>query len=289
MGKKIAVAIIHGIGRQNADFAEKIIKGIRKRCPDCADDFEFGPVYWAPIFEETEARLWDRTSLGGKMRWMRARRLMVYLIGDAVAYQITSKKDDEQPYNRIHRKVADTLKGLAERTDDNAPLVIIAHSLGSIIASNFIYDMQNDQEFNAVGKPLVPDLVRDIKPETPLEQCKTLTHLFTLGSPLALWSLRYKNFSSPINIPSPDLDNFHPELKDCGKWFNFYDRDDAIGYPIKYLNDEYAKEVTRDVDVNVGEPPLGWTPMSHTKYWSSPRVHRDIAAELLLLHRAING
>jgi len=33
---------------------------------------------------------------------------------------------------------------------------------------------------------------------TPLERGETLTLLYTLGSPIAIWSLRYPDFGVPI-------------------------------------------------------------------------------------------
>jgi hypothetical protein len=36
------------------------------------------------------------------------------------------------------------------------------------------------------------------------------------------------------------------------KWYNFYDPDDVLGYPLKTINADYKKAVTKDIPTNVG-------------------------------------
>lgn len=36
------------------------------------------------------------------------------------------------------------------------------------------------------------------------------------------------------------------------KWFNFYDPDDVLGYPLKTINADYKKAVAKDIPINVG-------------------------------------
>ncbi|MFB8331535.1 hypothetical protein ACWGJ1_25085 [Bacillus wiedmannii] len=60
--QKIAVAIIHGIGEQRAEFADKMIEEIKKlfasQLNDIVDNptsqLVFKPIHWAKLFAERE-------------------------------------------------------------------------------------------------------------------------------------------------------------------------------------------------------------------------------------------
>ena len=61
MAQSVAVAIVHGIGRQKEDFASAIIKQLLRRVAQKlgadrgeAPRFFFQPVYWAPVLRNEE-------------------------------------------------------------------------------------------------------------------------------------------------------------------------------------------------------------------------------------------
>ena len=114
--------------------------------------------------------------------------------------------------------------------------------------------------------------------DTPIERGETLTLFYTLGSPIALWSLRYRDFGKPIQVPTPQLAHYYPELK--GEWLNFFDKDDIVGFPLKTLNEQYGAVVTEDCRVDVGKFPANLTPASHMGYWTDRDVLAPIAAGL---------
>jgi hypothetical protein len=108
---------------------------------------------------------------------------------------------------------------------------------------------------------------------------------FNLGSPLALWSLRYRDFGKPIQVPSPHLGTHFPKAK--GGWINFYDQDDVIGYPLRTINPAYKSAVKEDRAVNVGGLLSSWNPTAHTEYWTDSDVLGPIAEELATLWRSV--
>ena len=108
------------------------------------------------------------------------------MLGDGVAYQPVPGNAD--PYDQIHQLVANVLGELDAAAGPDAPLSIIAHSLGAVIASNFVWDAQH-------GTLPTPTA-------SPLGRCETLTNFYTMGSPLAIWGLRYPDFGDPIAVPS---------------------------------------------------------------------------------------
>jgi hypothetical protein len=277
----IAVAIVHGVGDTKPDFAEGMIAELRARFAkatgaDAATALICRPVYWGPILQVPENELWKRLRAGGDLDFTKLRRFMVSFAADALAYQPVEGEADK--YELIHAKYAATLHELARDAGPTAPLVVISHSLGTIISSNYFYDLSRPRQ-------LVSPAVREEMSErlTPLERGETLAYFATMGSPIALWSLRYPDFGRPLEFPHPKLP---AALAGAVAWDNFYDPDDIIGYPLKSLNEHYKRVVTRDVAANSGGLLSSWNPASHTGYWTDNDVTAPIAERLVKLWRA---
>jgi hypothetical protein len=218
----------------------------------------------------------------GQLHYPALRWVAIDFVGDAIAYQISP--GERRVYDAIHAEVATTLGDLAAAAGEDAPLCIIAHSLGTVIASNYLYDLQTER---AGRKRLVPTTVRTRMRATPLERGETLAHLYTMGSPLALWTLRYPDFGVPIAVPSPHLEEHHPGV--AGEWVNFYDQDDLVAYPLKPLSDAYARAVTADCDVRLRGLLSSWNPLVHPWYWNDGRVIDPIARTLARTSKQLNG
>jgi hypothetical protein len=282
MGQKIAVAIIHGIGRPDPGFADGLMEELRRGFRGAgAEETELvmKPVYWSPVLQGAENELWRRTQKGGPMDFTKLRRFMMDFAADAIAYQPLPK--EKKVYDAVHQVVAQAFRALAEEAGPKAPLCVIAHSLGTVIASNYLYDMEA-----AHKKRILPKTVTSEMEKTPLEKGETLSNLYTLGSPIALWSLRYADFGSPVNVPSIYLKKHWPGL--AGEWVNYYDEDDVIGYPLKTVNRAYAKAVKEDRAVSIGNFFTGWTPASHSDYWTDNSVTKPMAQALAELWRKVN-
>ena len=277
----IAVAVIHGIGKQNPNFADGLSAKLTARFADKVANQSaqliIEPIHWAPVMEEREDLLWQRINKTGGLDFLKLRQFMVEFGADALAYQPLPRERDI--YDAVHGVVAQGFNTLAQKAGATAPLCVIAHSLGTVIASNYLYDLHKGLEF-------LPDSVRQYHTQTPLEMGETMAFFYTLGSPIALWSLRYDNFGVPIAVPAPELAQYYPKVS--GEWLNFYDADDVIGYPLCTLNDAYRKTVTRDVPVNVGSILVSWTPLSHLEYWTADNVIEPIAESLAKAWKKIN-
>jgi hypothetical protein len=283
--KRIAVAVVHGIGKQKPDFADELVVKLTERfaerlpgqVPDPDAQIVIEPIHWAPVMQEEEELLWKRLNREGNLDFIKLRQFMVEFGADALAYQPLPR--ERAVYEAVHSVVARGFKNLAEKTGPTAPLCVIAHSLGTVIASNYLYDLQKGFDFLPVG-------VQEHHGQTPLEMGETLAFFYTLGSPIALWSLRYSDFGVPITVPSPDLSKHQPDL--TGEWVNFYDADDVIGFPLRPLNEAYRKVVKKDVPVNVGSFLVSWSPLSHMQYWTDDDVIEPIATSLARAWRRIN-
>ncbi|MFC5468345.1 alpha/beta fold hydrolase [Cohnella suwonensis] len=282
---KIAVGFIHGIGKQKPDFYEGMAAALASRMHEVCPEIELisEGIYWADITDELENKLIERMAPFG-LRWDRAidaRGFMISFAGDAIAYQPIPKEDDPKPhefiYVDIHERFAGKLRSLSARAGSDAPLCLIGHSLGTIVASNYLYDLQN-------GK--MPPRVQAIIDSggSPLERGETLTHFYTMGSPIALWTMRFDGFGVPISIPAPNLRH-----ADVGEWVNFYDKDDIITYPLKTLSARYDAAVAEDVEVR--NPGLfAWSPLgSHGGYYHAEEIMERIVRSLADMYGKSNS
>ncbi|WP_042146888.1 hypothetical protein [Paucisalibacillus sp. EB02] len=284
MSQKIAVLILHGAGTPKEDFADKLIDrvkvGFDKKLSKkrTATELVFETVFWSNIFAPEQVKLWNQLREYRDLDFDRLRRFVLEFLADAVAYQPT--RLGNQNYDKVHSLVAKSIQRLREKAGEEAPLCVISHSLGTIIASNYFYDLQYKQE--NIGTE-----TQSCTSNIPIEQGHTLTLFYTLGSPMAMWSLRYIDFGSPIDVPSPLLQTFYPELE--GEWLNFYDKDDVIAFPIKGINEAYKQAVTEDIEVNAGGMFTNWNPLSHLKYDTDKEVIQLIVNGLARTWKTINS
>lgn len=288
MGFKLGVLLIHGMGDQDANFADPMIEELKsflRRLGSNDKEICFHPVWWAPVLAQREADLLRELADGNDLAWMAVRRFVVQALADAIAYQGSYRpisKDQITVYKGIHAAIAERLKQLRERlradrpeNAPEAPLVIIAHSLGCHMISKYVWDVTN------------PDA--DKKPENAFERLETLVSMVTFGCNIPLFTLAFNNLD-PIQFPTPGIERFFPietpseHLAAVTKWLNFYDPDDVLGYPLRPLGAKYAAAVSDDIPVNVGGLLRAWNPASHTAYWTDNDVTKPVAQ---LLHRTL--
>lgn len=272
--------------------------------PRANDDLIIESAYWAPAVAEREDRLSQRAvpgfasgwfgamnrltqkvatgstlalvplALSGLVRhvpgiprihWPTLRWAVTNFVGDVVSYQVSPHS--REVYDAVHARVREALARLAEQAPD-APLFVVAHSLGSVIAADHFYDLSKGRR----------------KAPTPLEGGKTLTGFYTLGSPIALWTQRDGDFAQPLRIPVRT--GRDPVLAAAAEWINFYDADDVLSFPLKGLSPDWNDAVDEDRSVSVGALIIGMSPVSHVAYWNDAAVIRPIANSLAWLWNA---
>lgn len=270
---KLNIVIIHGIGRPVTGYSLPFQKGIARAYTalkrkagaagsNFAGDLNFTEIVWDDILAEHQRALAERLKSGfqelgpkniwesitGKIflpvkkgiNWLRT-SFAAEFVNDVIGYR------NATAYQRIQERISVSLNQLPA-----GPVTVIAHSLGSVIMSDYIYDRQKTSgRFHSGLK---------------------LHHFITMGSPLALFALRYGSdlFASPISMETKD-----------GQWINIFDRDDPISYPLKPLNAAYDQAVTRDVEVNTGI--FG---AAHVKYWTNRSTCTTIAGQLIRAQHA---
>jgi hypothetical protein len=252
---KIGIAIVHGIGRQDKSYADNFIKLIQEQYKKSAGkaDLVFESICWQEEIEPLEHTLFEKIK---NLGWKLLRSFFVGYGGDALCYQPSEVKENGF-YTKVHKSVDKGLQNLAKSLDANSPICIISHSLGTVVVSNFIWDIQHNSSYYSAS-PEVQNLI------------KRLSLLYTMGSPLAIWSLRFPDGGEPI------------KLDESANWFNLYAHNDIISSPIKLINQQYNHMSNLyDFKFNVGGVLFGWNPLSHNSYWDSRHVIKHITNNLL--------
>lgn len=271
MANKMGVLIVHGIGSQEADFANEMIEELQERISasgNAITEIAWQPVFWADILEHKEQSLWNQLARGNDLDFVKIRKFVLSVLADAVAYQ-RIPGNQENIYDQIHKRVHQKLLNLKDKLGGSKPLVILAHSLGGHIVSNYIWDRQHGYE-------------QDIYGTSPLEKMETVAGLVTFGCNIPLFTLAYEPVEA-IQFPPKNLSKFFPpsvspqKLQTEVKWLNIYDPDDVLGYPLKPLSPSYKAAVTKDLEINAGGILTSWTPASHTYYWTDNDVTRPVA------------
>lgn len=253
MAPEVGVLIVHGMGSQQPDFADAMIADLKDKLDVKAASVRWKAVYWAPVLSDREKQVWDNLSSQNDLDWVKLRKFFINAFGDASAYRYIP----DEPictYYRIHDIVRDGLKSLrAQLGGDDKPLIVIAHSLGSVIMSNYIWDRQRVND---------PDAAR--YGQTAFERMESLAGFITFGSNIPLFVLAYDPIEC-ITFPPVYLPD---ELKAKAKWLNFFDSDDILGWPLKELSPSFTAAVTADREINVGGLFTSWNPLSHSDYWT---------------------
>lgn len=249
----VGVLLIHGVGRIKEDFGEKFQKNFLEHSNFAPSEVFFNSVCWEDIIRQEESRV-ERTTFG--LGWGRLRKFFVDFGGDALGYQISSARVNF--YGSVHRKIDKELGILRRRMGRVSPICVVAHSLGSVIMSDHLWDIQNPE---SIG-------LKHWTPGEGLWVTKSLKLFVTMGSPIAVWSLRYPQGGKPVRV------------SEDGKWLNLFCPNDIISYRVKPIGPYYKEaDYIEDREVHVGGLLTSWNPLSHMGYWKSKSCAGAVAQE----------
>jgi hypothetical protein len=249
---KVGILYVHGIGTQGHNFADRDISLMKKMLGKDAEHVAFSSYCWQSLIEPRERELMEKNQ---RVRWRFLRKLLASYGGDALCYQPRHGLDSF--YKEAHKGLDNALNILHHKMAKDGKLIIVAHSLGTIIVNNFIWDYQNE---GSVGSAAYEPEGRALD---------RLRVLYTLGSPLAIWAMRFPDGGKPIDLPNQCL------------WRNIYSPSDIIGWPIRTINFSYMTlPGLRDFRMWVGGILTMWNPGSHLAYARSKKVMKMIADDV---------
>jgi len=263
MATKLAVVIIHGMGVEDPRFADGLIAELQRRLEGHgknATEVAFASVFWADITQASQDAYLERARQENELNFIGLRQFVVGALGDAAAYQRVEDPNNSV-YLAIHERIESVNRELfrTQLGETSVPLIVMAHSLGGHIMSNYIWDLQHG---NVPRKGL-----------SAFEKFWTHAGMITFGCNIPLFTFCYKQIE-PITFPSPRLP---PDIKSLARWYNFFDADDVLGYPLKPVSTSYARVVDADIQVNVGSLLTSWNPASHTEYWTDEAFTKPVA------------
>lgn len=261
MSAEVGVVIIHGMGMQSPEFADKTIRELARRIEKKGKDSSkvaWQRIFWADILDSRQLEYLRNAERMGDLDFKSLRKFIVTALGDAGAYQKVESSSNTT-YEQIHDRIADAVNNLYETRLDSKPkpLIVMAHSLGGHIMSNYIWDMQHLKDSSL----------------SSFERMEKLAGMITFGCNIPLFTFAHSKVE-PIKFPGSKLS---AELKKKAKWLNFYDPDDVLGYPLKAINADYRKVVSKDIPINVGGIATSWNPMAHNGYWTDNDFTKPVA------------
>jgi hypothetical protein len=282
MNEKHTLVFIHGMGDTQpiesfdclwAKIRESYDRRESRRVGDFESRYAKCFVDWHGVTEEAKSTVFEHAF--GPMAAQRGlpgaalhpfafgRTFFTFFLGDVVAYV------DESP-NNIRTTVWAKMKaGLAH----GGPYSIVAHSLGSVIAFDFLYHLFIENVlFDPVQDPTAS--IADLQ--------RRFAGLYTMGSPIGLFMLRKGSLwkrEEDARRGGPPFSEIKNPLPQGRTWQNFWDKQDLIAYPLERLfalNAGNAGRPLADVPVGTGPDPIS----SHIRYWSSAEVAEKISETL---------
>lgn len=305
MSYERALLCIHGMGNLTELEFRSDIAQLRQHLADRLSASRMAKVYIPPsgvfyggITQGAEDSVWiEMASAGGLntglIRRTTVNKLRQFIISgfsDATAFSGFNGSANVQQYEKAQKMIRDALIDIYKVCGGSVKVVIISHSLGSQILSNYLWDAQ---VFRQAGN-LISDGVKmqgDIWSGYHYEVNRDFLHLISLNT----W------FSTGCNIPVfvsgfKNVRAIHNHEYDYQfDWINYFDYDDVLGYPLKPLGVLFNANCTQygqsysdaviDIQVNASSGLAGsilasWNPWSHTQYWRDKTVLNALAAAL---------
>jgi len=264
--KKQAIIFIHGIGTTTSGYSSEsqriILKKMKKDGIDISNNtFIFKEFVWSHYSSTKELELWNRlqndtTSYGKKLDYNFLRKLFILFVGDSFLYDKKSNISNEVFENLL--ELIKEIEDEAKKDQTDYELTFIAHSLGTIVLSDFLtIAKKNNQFFN-----------------------NKIINIFTFGSPLAIWSLK----SNLVSKVKPEI--FYN--REIGTWTNILDDDDIIAYPLKPMNQDFNECVDIDYITEIGKIYKPGVFFSHISYWTDNNSLFPIIKKLIMDYQRIH-
>jgi pimeloyl-ACP methyl ester carboxylesterase len=281
--KKLGVLVLHGIGTSHEHFDKPFKAKLYKILTEMGKDTQviaYQKVYWAEYINKRQIQYFDdcRSNPNNDLDWIRTRRFVINNLSDASAYQSKHGQTNTN-YNNIIRTIYQAVRLIkTELNADDKPLIVIAHSLGGFIINNYIWDAHKLHAGKAVDWP------EGISINGKFENMINVAGMITFGCNIPLFVIGNDPIEA-IQFPHPELTD---ELKGKAQWYNYYDPDDILGWPLRELQYSfdgrekpetvyaYPDVVTKDEPMQVGHL-LGWSPLSHMDYWTNRKFVNAVA------------
>ena len=273
--KDVILVPVHGMGETKSNFAD----GLRRRLQDeLGPDWsrvEFAPVFYQDVLQPNQSRVM-KAMKREDIDWLRLREFVLYGFSDAAGLEHAAGRPGSA-YEQVQDIIMNTLASAYWSAGGAKPVVLVAQSLGCQVMSNYIWDAQSSSASYGVWDTDRYDVASDDPALKDFLKLKSLRYFVTTGCNI------------PIFVAGFDKADIKP-IKTASNgyrfdWYNYYDADDVLGWPLRRLNDAYSRAVDKDIEVNADKNLIdritkSWNPFSHTGYWEDGSVTRAIGRRL---------
>lgn len=276
MPYKTVVLAIHGMGDTPRTYADKLKNKLAKKVGKKWSDVYFDSIYYADVFQKHQKDIFTRIKAKDDIDWIGLRQFLLYGFSDAAGFERRAGQPGS-PYEQVQNSILDVLDKAYDAVGPNVKIVLVAHSLGCHVISNYIWDAQSNEVNQGAWRY---GGFEDSPPNSDLDKFRRMINLK---------NLYFTGCNIPIflaGIPHGKIKAISSRSKGYSfKWKNYFDPDDPLGWPLKNISarnvkESYKFEVNEDVAVNVGNLLNNWNPLSHNSYWSDNDVLNPLVADI---------
>lgn len=268
MTKSIALITIHGMGDTERDYYVEFYDKIKQVVGNNIwDKIIFKPLYYQDILQNNQQIIFNK--MRDQIDWMKLRKFLLYGFSDAASLEY--KKDaGDSPYFLTQKMIMEAMDEIFDESGKQPiPVIVLAQSLGCQVMSSYIWDATPSQH-PSVG--IWKNSQADDSALDNFRRMRSLQCFYTTGCNIPIFVSGHKK----IEAITPPLATF--------KWYNFFDEDDVLGWPLKPLSPSYDK-IVEDISINAGGGIIGtiaksWNPLSHKQYWTDDVVIEHIASTI---------
>ena len=244
MSQEVIIIAVHGMGDTKRNFADRLEKKLAAKLGIDWSKVYFDSVFYQDILQTNQERIFNNMRKKD-LDWMRLRKFLLYGFSDAAGLERNATAKSS-PYHLAQGTIKAALKKAYDFIGIQKPVIVIAHSLGCQVMSNYIWDSQQSAPKQGVWKHDSP--VDDTKLKTFL-RLKSMKYFYTTGCNIPIFV---------SGFPQDDIKAFKTSTAGyVFRWKNYYDQDDALGWPLKPLSPSYKSAVLKDIEVNAGGSLFG--------------------------------
>jgi hypothetical protein len=249
----LVIVTIHGMGETEVTYADELRHRLQSMLSEEWQQIAFQSVYYQGL-QDNQRRVFEQVERN--LSYKELRKFLLFGFSDAASLE-SSRSEPNGVYVQAQLQILATLRrAYADLGGQPKAVVIVAQSLGGQGLSNYIWDAQHPGRWG-IWRDIDQYVTTDAA-ELSFLRMDTLHRLFTTGCNIPIFVAGHDPIV-PIAPPNPQF-----------RWFNFYDANDVLGWPLQPLSEAYDRLV-EDIPCNVGSGIQGfltrWTPLSHGQYW----------------------
>lgn len=275
MSKEVALLAVHGMGPTKTTFAQGFESRLSKKLGRDRARVHFDTIYYQSILQGNQDALFKRIKAKDEIDSIFLRKFLLFGFSDAAGMGRNAHLKGS-PYEQAQRIILSVLDKAFDALGGAGPVVVVAYSLGAEVISNYIWDAQSLRPKQGIWRGTGPGKAGKGSQRDRFRRLKTLRFFYTTGCNIPIFVGGFPKDKIKAVATSSKGYSF--------RWKNFYDEDDALGWPLKHVSPSYGKAVFKDYPINAGQGLRGlltsWNPLSHMNYWTDDDVIDPLVRDL---------